>query len=168
MMTVEGPWTVHFDPAWGGPETVVFDSLQDWTVSEDEGIKYYSGHARYEKTFPLPAECKPGTACYLQLNDVRDVGIARVRINGADKGVLWTKPFRVEITEDLRPGDNLLEITVVNSWYNRVAGDELHPEGKTFTQTNIVLGHDFRGKRTETIPLEPSGLLGPVEILCAD
>ena len=168
LMTVGGPWRVRFDPAWGGPETVVFDTLQDWTASEDERIKYYSGHARYEKTFALPADFKPGAACFLQLNDVRDVGIARVRINGADKGVLWTKPFRVEITEDLRPGDNSLEITVVNSWYNRVAGDELHPEGKTFTQTNIVLRHDFRGVKTETIPLEPSGLLGPVEILCAD
>ena len=62
----------------------------------------------------------------------------------------------------------LLAAALVLGACNRVAGDELHPEGKTFTQTNIVLGHDFRGIRTETIPLEPSGLLGPVEILCAD
>jgi hypothetical protein len=45
-----------------------------------------------------------------------------------------------------------------------VAGDELFPGKKQFTKTNIVLGHDFRGRPIKEIPLEPSGLLGPVTI----
>ena len=168
VMTIEGPWTVRFDPAWGGPEEVVFDSLQDWTAAADEGIRYYSGHATYEKVFSFPHAVGADAGIFLQLNDVRDVGIARVKVNGADKGVLWTKPFRVNISKELRQGENHLEITVVNSWYNRVAGDEMHPERPSYTKTNIVLGHDFRGKKVDAIPLEPSGLLGPVELLHAE
>jgi len=53
---------------------------------------------------------------------------------------------------------------VVNSWNNRVAGDQMHPDKKTYTSTNIDLAHDFRGRSIDEIPLEPSGLLGPVSI----
>ena len=52
----------------------------------------------------------------MQLEDVKDVGIAEVKINGKDKGVLWTKPFRIEISEELQKGENKLQIKVVNSW----------------------------------------------------
>jgi hypothetical protein len=98
------------------------------------------------------------------LNEVKDVGIAAVKINGIDKGILWTKPFRLEITSELKAGENTLEVEVVNSWYNRVAGDEMFPDKKTFTKTNIVLINDFRGQPRTEIPLEPSGLIGPVTL----
>ncbi|MBR5175287.1 MAG: glycoside hydrolase [Bacteroidales bacterium] len=164
LLTVEGPWTIHFDPAWGGPESVVADTLADWTTSDDEGIKYYSGHALYEGSFEMESDPEEGVSYSLFLNDVQDVGIARVIINGTDKGIVWTKPFRVDISNELRKGHNSLEITVVNSWFNRVAGDEINPDGKTYTNTNIVLGHDYRGVKTDGIVLQPSGLFGPVEI----
>ena len=38
-----GPWEVAFDPKWGGPERVTFDTLQDWSKRPEEGIKFYSG-----------------------------------------------------------------------------------------------------------------------------
>ena len=164
LLTVGGPWTIHFDPAWGGPESVVSDSLTDWTASEDEGVKYYSGHAVYEGSFEMESDPVEDASYYLFLNNVKDVGIARVKINGADKGIVWAKPFKVDVTNELQKGRNSLEITVVNSWFNRVAGDEMNPDGKTFTSTNIVLGHDFRGVKTGNIALQPSGLFGPVEI----
>lgn len=87
-----------------------------------------------------------------------------MKINGIDKGVVWTKPFRVDVTQELLEGENSLEITVINSWFNRVAGDEMNPKPDQITNTNIVLINDFRGKPREEIPLEPSGLLGPVSI----
>jgi hypothetical protein len=87
-----------------------------------------------------------------------------VKINGKDKGVLWTAPFRAEISRELQKGENKLEIKVVNSWFNRVAGDEMFPDKKQFTNTNVVLINDFRGRPRKEIPLEPSGLLGPVTI----
>ena len=136
----------------------------DWTRHPDDGIKYYSGTAVYHKTFTTGFEPQGEKAYFLQLGSVKDAGIAEVTINGKGKGIVWTAPFRVEVGHELHSGWNTLEIKVVNSWYNRVAGDELFPGRKPFTKTNIVLGHDFRGRAIKEIPLEPSGLLGPVTI----
>ncbi len=54
VMTLTGPWTVAFDPAWGGPERIVFDRLDDWSTRPEDGIRHYSGIATYSLTFDLP------------------------------------------------------------------------------------------------------------------
>ncbi len=43
LMELKGAWKVSFDPAWGGPEEVVFANLEDWTDRAEEGIRHYSG-----------------------------------------------------------------------------------------------------------------------------
>lgn len=164
LVEVSGEWTVNFDPQWGGPESVTFPELMDWSQHSDEAVKYYSGAAVYTKTVEIDFEPLDNGQYFLQLGSVKDVGIAKVRINGKDKGILWTVPFRTEISKELRKGENNLEITVINSWYNRVAGDQTFPDKKQYTSTNINLNHDFRGRPLEEIPLEASGLLGPVTI----
>jgi hypothetical protein len=161
---ITGEWTVNFDPKWGGPAEVVFPKLMDWTEYPDEGVNYYSGTAVYRKTFHIDFEPQKDKHYFLSLGSVKDVGIAHVKLNGIDKGIVWTPPFRIDISGQLQKGDNVLEISVVNSWYNRVAGDQIFPMKKQYTSTNINLKHDFRGKPIEEIPLEPSGLLGPVAI----
>jgi hypothetical protein len=40
-------------------------------------------------------------------------------VNGKDAGVLWKPPYRVDITDLVRPGGNLLEVRVVNLPINR-------------------------------------------------
>jgi hypothetical protein len=164
VKNIDGEWNVNFDIQWGGPASVTFPELMDWTKHPDAGIKYYSGTAIYNKTFTLDFEPEKDKKYFLQLEEVKDVGIAEVTINGKDKGVLWTKPFRTEISNELQKGENSLQIKVVNSWYNRVAGDQTFPGKKQYTTTNINLNHDFRGRAITEIPLEPSGLLGPVTI----
>ena len=161
---ITGEWTVSFDPVWGGPGSVTFPELTDWTQHPDDGIKYYSGPAVYTKTVQIGFEPQKNKQYFLILGSVKDVGIAEVKINEKNKGVVWTSPFRVEITEELQKGENKLEIKVVNSWYNRVGGDQMFPDKKQFTSTNIDLKHDFRGRPIDEIRLEPSGLLGPVTI----
>jgi len=54
VSTLKGSWEVAFDPKWGGPEEITFDTLQDWTKHAERGIKYYSGIAKYRKSFDLP------------------------------------------------------------------------------------------------------------------
>jgi hypothetical protein len=164
LKEITGEWTVNFDENWGGPGTVTFPELMDWSQHENDGIKYYSGTAVYNKTFTIDFEPEAGQRYYLQLGSVKDVGIAEVKINGKDKGILWSSPFRIEISKELQTGENTLEIKVVNSWYNRVAGDQTYPDKKQYTNTNIDLKHDYRGRSIEEILLEPSGLLGPVRI----
>ncbi len=164
LAEITGEWEVDFDPKWGGPESVLFPELMDWTLHTNEGIKFYSGTAVYNKTFNIGFEIQTDKQYFLQLENVKDVGIAEVKINGKDKGILWTKPFRAEISNELQKGENTLEIKVVNSWYNRVAGDQTFPGKKQYTSSNIDLKHDFRGRPIDEIPLEPSGLMGPVTI----
>ncbi|WP_236621163.1 glycosyl hydrolase [Rhodopirellula sallentina] len=157
--TIQGPWQVKFDSRWGGPdEPVRFETLSDWTQSEVPGIKHYSGKAVYKTTFSIDDDQRDQPIS-LQLGDVKDVGIARVSLNGKDLGVVWRPPFRVNVTDALKQGKNSLTVTVVNSWRNRLIGDRDLPENKRLTRTNITVTNQWA--------LEPSGLLGPVEI-CVD
>jgi hypothetical protein len=43
LTTLNGTWTVQFQPGRGAPATASFDRLIDWTVSSDDRIKYFSG-----------------------------------------------------------------------------------------------------------------------------
>jgi hypothetical protein len=157
---ITGPWTVQFDPKWGGPESAVFDQLVSWTQRPEDGIKYFSGTATYRKTFDLPETLRqPGQHLTLDLGDVKN--LAEVRLNGKDLGILWTVPFRVDVTDAIKSAGNSLEIEVVNFWPNRIIGDQFLSPDKRLTRTNIR-------KLTKATPLMDSGLLGPVRVLAED
>ena len=154
---IKGPWKVAFDPKWGGPASVDFPELVDWTRRPEDGIRYYSGKAVYQKTFELPATAlKPGTRLWLDLGELNHLG--EVRLNGRDLGVLWTRPFRVDVTEAVRAGANQLEIAIINLWPNRLIGDSKLPRAKRYTKTNVEKFN--QGEH----PLLESGLLGPVTL----
>lgn len=156
VLEINGSWEVHFDTKWGGPASTTFEKLTDWSQSAVDSIKYYSGKATYIKTFDLSEEkLTEGIQYYLDLGKVHE--IAHVRLNGNDLGVVWTKPFRVNITSQLKAKGNMLEVDVVNLWPNRLIGDAFLPDEQKFTQTNIR-------KFTQNTKLLPSGLLGPVRI----
>jgi len=153
-----GPWDVGFDPKWGGPEKVTFEKLDDWSKRPEKGIKFYSGTATYRKVFEL-SESKIQNAEFKILLDLGKVAVmARVQLNGKDLGVVWTDPFRVDITAAAKPGANTLEIAVVNLWPNRLIGDQALPEAKRFTWSTWNMYN-------KDSPLLVSGLLGPVAAL---
>ena len=175
-MALEGSWDVRFDPAWGGPERVEFEELVDWTARPEEGIRHYSGTASYHRVFDLPAGLDPDVhaAIYMDLGKVNVM--ARVILNGKDLGVLWTDPWRVDVTHAIRPAGNQLEIQVVNLWPNRLIGDEQMPddgikdgqwpawllEGTPRTSGRYTFTtHRFYRKDS---PLLASGLIGPVTL----
>jgi hypothetical protein len=156
IQTIKGPWNVRFNPAWGGPDSVVFPELISWTCSSDPGIRFYSGRAFYENTFSFDQK-QSNRRYWLDLGEMGDVGIGRVWLNEKDLGIIWTKPFRVEVTETLIPGPNPIRIEVVNSWRNRLVGDRDLPEEQRYTRTNIAYRKEWE--------VLDSGLLGPVQIL---
>jgi hypothetical protein len=158
LETLSGPWTINFDPKWGGPAKVVFDELVDWTNRPEPGIKYYSGTAVYHKRFDVPT-LPPGARYILDLGELHE--LARVRLNGHDLGVVWNKPARLDITGEINSEKNDLELAVVNLWPNRLKRDESLPMKKRLTKTNI---HKF----TAASPLLPSGLIGPVNVLALE
>ena len=152
---LSGSWNVSFDPKWGGPSSLTFDSLVDWTKRPESEIQSYSGTAVYRKTFSISSLPPAGTKLLLDFGEVHEV--ASVRLNGVDLGVVWTKPMRVDITRAAKSGENNLEVTVVNLWPNRLKADESLPKEDRLTKTNI---HKF-GPAT---PALPSGLIGPVKL----
>jgi hypothetical protein len=176
LATLSGPWEVAFDKEWGGPASVTFERLEDWTQRPEEGIRYYSGMATYRKTFDAP----PGKprALYLDLGEVKN--LARVRLNGIDLGVVWTAPWRIALGKAIRQGNNQLQIEVTNLWPNRLIGDGLLPNAQRRTKTNVRTydtpepadvnlsfsdPQDAMRIKTGARPqLLSSGLLGPVKL----
>jgi hypothetical protein len=182
--TLTGPWEVSFDPQWGGPARVTFDKLEDWTKRPEDGIRFYSGIARYRKTFDS-SRTTHHSRCFLDLGLVKN--LARVFLNGRDLGVVWCAPWQVEITDALKTGSNSLEIQVANLWPNRLIGDGLLPKEQRRTISNVrtydaVLSNEgwtvtslwgrskcqlcsSRLKSGKPAELLPSGLLGPVRVM---
>jgi hypothetical protein len=159
LRELTGPWTVAFDPRWGGPSKADFRRLVSWTKRPEEGIRFYSGAATYRTAFDLAQTRDQAGAAnrriYVDLGAVQN--LAEIRLNGQDLGIVWTAPWRVDITRAARPGANVLEIRVTNLWPNRLIGDASLPKDKRLTSTNIPFNKDQ--------PLLESGLLGPVRVM---
>ena len=188
-MDIAGSWNVLFDAKMGGPAASRdFANLQDWTTHRDPAVRYFSGTARYSKTFDVPAAALKATE--LDLGTVNH--LARVKLNGQDLGVVWTAPWSAAIPAGLlKEKGNELLIEVTNVWANRLIGDEQHPDDCEWTP-----GPRGNGKFLKRFPdwfvkkeprpspgrigfttwnyfskdskLEPSGLLGPVCLMISD
>ncbi|MDR2643638.1 MAG: hypothetical protein LBC74_12685 [Planctomycetaceae bacterium] len=155
LQILDGDWNVRFNSSNGLSEPVIFTQLIDWTKHTNEQIKYYSGTAVYQKEFSYKKLDKSNQRIYLELDLVREM--AQVRINGKNICTLWTRPFRVDVTDAIRDGNNILELEVVNHWANRVIGDTKLPESQRQTKTNIK-------RLTAQTPLLESGLIGNAQL----
>lgn len=156
---LEGNWMVHFDPKWGAPERIEMDQLKSWIRFDEPGIKYYSGTATYTKSFVLTENETKDKQVLLDLGNVQEM--ASVKVNGSQLQVIWSAPFRFDITRYVKPGGNKLEVEVVNMWPNRLIGDGALPVEQRLTKTNV---NKFNVTDREKY-LRESGLLGPVKII---
>ena len=153
---LKGPWSVKFDSSQRGPEEpVIFETLQDWTTSPDDRIKYYSGTAYYSCKFNLD-NISEGEKVIINLGKL--TAMAKVTINGKYAGGVWTVPYRLDITDLVNAGENELKIEVVNTWVNRLIGDSKLPENQRSTWCPV-------NPYTPASSLQPSGLFGPVSVL---
>ena len=95
-------------------------------------------------------------------------------------------PYRTDITDYVRNGDNLIEVAVTNNWANRLIGDEQYePDFEWGEDRGAEMGRAMkafpdwflkdeprpsRDRKTFVIwsyfrkdsPLQPAGLVGPV------
>lgn len=156
---LSGKWQLYFDEQWGGPKQVEVDTLKSWVLFEDKGIKYYSGTAVYKKSFSVRPENLKATRVILNLGNVLEM--ASITINGNKMPVKWSAPFQFDITGFVKPGNNQLEVEVVNLWPNRLIGDSKLPVEKRLTKTNIM---KYDAADSEKY-LRQSGLIGPVKLL---
>jgi hypothetical protein len=109
-------------------------TLGDW--SKAGALECYSGGAWYRRTVTLTPEQARGTVV---LDLGRVVATAEVRVNGHIAGIRVAPPWRVDLTGQVRPGANRIEVLVFNTLANHYT----------------TIPTRYRGDPT-------SGLLGPV------
>ena len=159
------------------------DKLISWTEHTNEGVRYFSGTATYEKEIVIgPERFGEGKEVWLDLGAVKN--FAEVSLNGQDFGVLWKPPFRVNVTSAARVGTNKLVIKVTNLWPNRLIGDEQLPDDRKWNGSRLAEWPQWvlEGKPSPTgrvtfttwhhwskdSRLLESGLLGPVAVETAE
>jgi len=118
---ISGPWNVYFPINDCKVHKQAFHQLYSWSVSNNDSIKYFSGTAIYKKDLLLPDSLfKRNQKIQLELGNVKD--IAEIYINGKQIKTLWKAPFNLELSRELHPGKNTLEIQVTNTWTNHLIG----------------------------------------------
>lgn len=160
---VRGPWQVRFVEGPAAPAPLKLDSLRSWTASADLNEKYFSGIAEYETEVTLPPSwLRQGRRVWLDLGNLW--AVADVRLNGVDLGVVWKRPFDIDITAAARAGTNHLTVRVANNWVNRLAGDA-QPGAVRVTRTNVTTTGAPAARPWSDLPPRDSGLLGPVRLV---
>ena len=192
---IEGAWGVQFPKGWGAPEQLIFERLISWTEHSHFDVQHFSGTATYEKNWHLSQdERNEMQSLYLDLGRVKN--IAEVHLNGRSLGILWKPPFRVNITDAVRTGNNRLEIRVTNLLPNRLIGDAGKPDVRAFKAhgqngfapdkwndwLQLIKDQQENGRYNretgrytfatwkrykQNDPLLESGLIGPVQLLTA-
>ena len=185
---VHGPWRVTFPPNLGAPPEITLPELISLHKHSQDGVRYFSGTATYSNGFHAEHLGAGGKRLFLDLGQVEV--FAEVHLNGRNLGVLWRPPYRVDITDAVRSGENKLEVLVTNLWPNRLIGDEHLPAENEYEETRSLFGGAIKklpdwfmegkpkppgGRVTFTTwkhfdknsPLLESGLVGPVRLLTA-
>ena len=142
-----GQWTVSFEEGRGAPSgEIPLEYLQDLATLDDFGIRHFSGVATYRKIFPfndwlrvdvggeekvpLGEIKRTAKRYYLDLGQVEVT--AEVILNGKNCGIVWKKPYVVDITDALDSSPeaikNELIVKVATSWRNRLIGDHHEPD----------------------------------------
>ena len=146
---LSGTWTLDIDE-----KSKELLQLKSWTDSED--TKYFSGTALYTQTFNQKKRIKEGEKYVLQFHRINN--IAEVVLNGKNLGAIWKKPYEIDITSALKKGNNELQISVTNTWVNRLIGDAQPDVQEKMTFTTMP----FYKKDAD---LPPSGLIGPIKMV---
>ena len=133
---------IGFSGAAVFPEPIKLDCqcgltlLGDW--SRTSALQCYSGGAWYRKTVALTAQQASGSVS-VDLGNV--VATAEVHVNGRLAGIRVAPPWRVDISKQVKAGENRIEVLIFNTLANHYQTIPTH----------------YRGSTT-------SGLLGPVQL----
>ena len=152
--------------------------LHSWT--DDPKTRFFSGVAVYRKDFTLAETELRGKRMLLDFGEgtpveetatmpngmrallespVREAAV--VLVNGIRSGTLWHPPYRLDITSQLRPGINHLEVRVGNLGINALAGRA--PED--YRLLNSRYGTRFVPQDMQDLQPLTAGMLGPVRLL---
>ncbi|MFE5673219.1 glycosyl hydrolase [Agromyces sp. NPDC056523] len=148
---LEGTWTVALP---GHAETSFSPAPRLWTDLDGPG-RGFSGIGSYRLEVEFEPHQLDAEQLEVDLGGVHD--IARVTVNGAECGIAWTAPLRVDVTAALRQGRNRLEIDVATPWRNRLIAEATAPSGELLDPMTRVF-------EPTASPLA-AGLEGPVSLV---
>lgn len=162
-ITISTPWNVRFENNGNTPTEMNMPELKSWHTSSHEAIRYFSGAAAYNNRFTITKEqLQSGNTILLELNDV--IEVADVFLNGDKLGNHWHKSQVFDITRNVKEGDNVLTIEVVNSINNALIGDAKRPEQFRVYKSNITKLPNAWSTPFADASLLKAGLIGPVVI----
>lgn len=149
MPVGSGGWKLNATGYFASSKTATINrdlpTLIDWSL--DSELRGLSGRAVYTTTFSVD-RMDADSWLVLDLGNVRDV--AEVTVNGKAAGTLLLRPYEVDITDFVQPGENRLEIAVSNALFNCMAMRE---------------PRTFRAGPTENPSgLMSAGLIGPTQL----
>ena len=151
-----------------------------WT--DDPATRSFSGVASYINHFTLPSDLlaagrvamdfgdgTPSTTVEKRLQGyhaeldapVRDAAV--VYINGKRAGALWCPPYRLDVTDLLKPGDNDVRIDVANTAVNYLAAHGF--PNYDYQGVNGQFGSRFNPPAAAQFQPIPSGLLGSIKLV---
>lgn len=153
---LSGPWS--FTPEGLNDKQPMQQQVpQFWTTSTDKDIKYHAGSGSYETELNIKHIGKKQRA-YLQFSAIESM--AEIFVNEQYAGVVWTKPYQIDVTDFIQKGDNKISVKVYNTWGNRFWYERENPtvekKIKTTASDKFLKG------------LQPAGLQGKVELLWLD
>ncbi|WP_114747985.1 glycosyl hydrolase [Pleomorphovibrio marinus] len=159
VLEIQGPWMVRFDGGPSKPSPIKMNELVTWTLNED--LDAFSGLGTYETSFTV--DRVKNEVLYLDLGVVRES--ARVWINEQEVGYAYGLPFRLEVGDFVKEGENHLKVEVANLMANRIRHMDRKGEvWRNYHEINFV-NIDYEPFDATEWELMPSGLLGPVKLL---
>ncbi|HLS95879.1 MAG TPA: glycosyl hydrolase [Sphingobacterium sp.] len=145
-----GPWTLQLE---GIAHSSITQSRPDfWTNMTDDALRYHSGTGDYTTTVQLQ-EPVAGRRLALRLAEVES--LAEVLVNGQTAGVIWTKPYELDVTDYVKQGTNTVKIKVYNTWGNRFGYEVRQNPVQKYVQTTATPKF--------LKDLQPAGLKGDVQ-----
>ncbi|TKA06326.1 glycosyl hydrolase [Actinacidiphila oryziradicis] len=137
VVPLDGNWSFRFDTDGAQASD---RPLGSWTGLNAS----YSGSAFYERQFTLDAKTLSGRVWTLDLGEVHDV--VEITVNGVQLAYRLWAPYRVDVTDALRKGINVVRVRVTNTGAN-AHGD---------AEVSGLLGPVFlRPERLERVRLSP-------------
>ena len=178
-------WDVTFANAASEPNPAPahFASLASWTGQPE--TKYFSGVGTYRKdvsvtdSFLAPGlrqmldfgsgspAVSTGRAMGVRANFQPPVGDAAVvYVNDRRAGALWCPPYAVDVTGLLKSGVNHIRIEVANRAVNFMADTVHHPlpDYRALNASPELGGNRFQAQDMSRIEIQPSGILGAVQL----
>ena len=143
---IRGPWKLALKPVEGEPFTRNLEELVDLGSADDRDLRTFGGTVTYRTTFSLD-RTRP---MKLDLGEVH--GVADVTVNGQPVGVRWWGEPLLDVTDELKEGENVLEVKVATVLFNLCRSMEDNPVATRWV--------NMSGRKE---PVE-AGLVGPVEL----